>query len=147
MRAFRSEYRSRHLVRSCPLDPENSGLPVAVLRYRVRNISAENVAVSIAFSLDNPVGPRVPGSIGRGNRGKVNEFRGGPGELLQGLYMTDPQLSDPDPENGSFALCVLNANGGTVTYLRGWPDAKWWASPMLFWDDFSDDGQLGPEVG
>jgi len=33
-----------------------------------------------------------------------------------------------------------------VTYLRGWPRAKWWASPLLFWDDFSDDGQLGPEA-
>ncbi len=33
-----------------------------------------------------------------------------------------------------------------MTYLRGWPRAKWWASPLLFWDDFSDDGQLGPEA-
>ena len=35
---------------------------------------------------------------------------------------------------------------GRVTYLRGWPAAKWWASPNLFWDDFTEDGQLGPEV-
>src|SRR5262249_19274390 len=33
-----------------------------------------------------------------------------------------------------------------VTRLRGWPRAKWWASPLLFWDDFSSDGQLGPEA-
>ena len=33
-----------------------------------------------------------------------------------------------------------------MTYLRGWPRVKWWASPLLFWDDFSDDGQLGPEA-
>ncbi len=25
-----------------------------------------------------------------------------------------------------------------MTYLRGWPQAKWWASPLLFWDDFSE---------
>jgi uncharacterized protein (DUF608 family) len=43
------------------------------------------------------------------------------------------------------ALCVLEASGGNITHLRGWPRAKWWASPLLFWDDFSADGQLGPE--
>jgi uncharacterized protein (DUF608 family) len=40
----------------------------------------------------------------------------------------------------------LGARDGKVTYLRGWPRVKWWASPLLFWDDFSDDGQLGPEA-
>ncbi len=129
-----------------PLDPDNSGLPVAILRYRVRNISSQPVTASIAFSLDNPVGPRVPGSVRRANSGKLNEFRGASGDPLQGLYMTDPALSQSDPENGSFALCVLEAKDGNVSYLRGWPAAKWWASPMLFWDDFSDDGKLGPEA-
>jgi non-lysosomal glucosylceramidase len=129
-----------------PLDPENSGLPVAILRYRIRNITRQKVIASVAFSLDNPVGPRVPGSIRRANAGKINEFRGAAGDRLQGLYMTDPQLSEADPQKGSFALCVINPGAGRVSYLRGWPAAKWWASPMLFWDDFSDDGQLGPEA-
>jgi uncharacterized protein (DUF608 family) len=44
------------------------------------------------------------------------------------------------------ALCLLNSGDGRVSYLRGWPSAKWWASPMLFWDDFSGDGRLGPEA-
>ena len=60
--------------------------------------------------------------------------------------MTDTSLPEEDPERGSFALCLLNSGDGRVTYLRGWPAAKWWASPMLFWDDFSNDGQLGPEA-
>jgi uncharacterized protein (DUF608 family) len=127
-----------------PLDPDNSGLPVAVLRYRVRNITKQNVTASIAFSLDNPVGHKGQGSLRLENGGKSNEFRGG--GQLQGLYMTDPKLAATDPENGSFALCVLDAPEGSVSYLRGWPNAKWWASPMLFWDDFSEDGQLGPEA-
>jgi uncharacterized protein (DUF608 family) len=128
-----------------PLDPDSSGVPVAVLRYRVRNVTANAVTASIAFSLDNPVGPKVPGSLRKANAGKLNEFREAAGAPLQGLYMTDPQLSRDNPENGSFALCVLNPGQGDVSYLRGWPAAKWWASPMLFWDDFSDDGKLGPE--
>ena len=129
-----------------PLDPDNSGLPVAILRYRIRNTSSRQVSASIALSLDNPVGPRHPDSIRRATGGKINEFRGADGDSLQGLYMTDPQLSATDPERGSFALCLLNPGKGRVSYLRGWPNAKWWASPMLFWDDFSKDGELGPEA-
>ena len=39
-----------------PLDADASGLPAAVLRYRVRNPGRVKAAVSIAFSIDNPVG-------------------------------------------------------------------------------------------
>jgi uncharacterized protein (DUF608 family) len=39
-----------------PLDPEDSGLPVAVLRYTVTNPGKEPAKVSIAWSIDNPVG-------------------------------------------------------------------------------------------
>jgi uncharacterized protein (DUF608 family) len=39
-----------------PLDAEDSGLPVGVLRYRVQNPVKESVSVSIAFSIENPVG-------------------------------------------------------------------------------------------
>jgi uncharacterized protein (DUF608 family) len=130
-----------------PLDPENSGLPVAVLRYRVRNREKTKATVSIAFSLDNPVGPKSRGSLRRlAEGGRANEFRGAPGDRLQGLYMTDTSLPEADPERGSFALCLLNPGDGHVSHLRGWPAAKWWASPMLFWDDFIADGRLGPEA-
>src|SRR5580704_2937970 len=116
-----------------PLDPDASGLPVAVMRYRVHNPGPEAAEVSIAFSIESPVG----------REGRVNEFRNEPN--VQGLYMTNPQLKGDDPVRGSFALCVLESGDGRVSYLRGWPAAKWWASPMLFWDDFTGDGQLGPE--
>src|SRR5213594_767840 len=54
-----------------PLDPEASGLPVAILRYRVRNPGARKATVSIAFSLENPVGPQRSGGAGDG---RMNEF-------------------------------------------------------------------------
>jgi non-lysosomal glucosylceramidase len=41
-------------------------------------------------------------------------------------------------------LCMVDPKG-ELTHLRGWSDAKWWSSPLLFWDDFSRDGKLGPE--
>jgi non-lysosomal glucosylceramidase len=118
-----------------PLDPDASGLPVAMLRYRVHNPGPGAAQVSIAFSIDSPVG----------GDGRINEFRM-EGAGLQGMYMSNPQLKEKDPLHGSFALSVLDAGDGRVSYLRGWPAAKWWASPTLFWDDFTSDGQLGPEA-
>ncbi len=46
-----------------PLAADDSGLPLAVLRYKVKNPGKQAAKVSIAFSLDNPVGvdPRGPG--------------------------------------------------------------------------------------
>ncbi|HWB97384.1 MAG TPA: GH116 family glycosyl-hydrolase, partial [Bryobacteraceae bacterium] len=115
-----------------PLDVEESGLPVAVLRYHVRNPSANRAVVSIAFSIDNPVG----------GEGRANEFRTGDG--LEGLFMRNPFLGASDPLAGSFALCVLDAK---PTYLRGWRGGtRWRVGPLLFWDDFSRDGRLGPEA-
>lgn len=127
-----------------PLDPDASGFPVAILRYRVRNPGPGTAAVSIAFSIDNPAGAARP------NDGRTVEFRRDPdaeGAAFQGLYMSNAQLPQTDPLHGSFALALLQPGDGQVSYLRGWPAAKWWASPMLFWDDFTADGQLGPEAG
>ncbi|HEX4771071.1 MAG TPA: GH116 family glycosyl-hydrolase [Bryobacteraceae bacterium] len=130
-----------------PLDPDSSGFPVAVLRYKVRNPGAVGITASIALTIDNPIGPQASPTVQRGvGDGRVNEFRGNPGDGLQGFLMSHSKLAATDPENGTFALCLLNAGDGNVTFLRGWPNAKWWASPMLFWDDFSSDGKLGPEA-
>ena len=76
-----------------PLDPDASGLPVAILRYRVHNPGPGAAQVSIAFSIDSPVGTLHPSGDGR-----TNEFRvAGAGASLQGLYMTNPQLKEADP--------------------------------------------------
>ena len=117
-----------------PLDADESGLPVAVLRYHVANPAALKARVSIAFSIENPVG----------DQGRANEYRQGSG--LAGLLMRNPFLAAKDPLAGSFALAVVGAGSGKVTYLRGWPSVTWWEAPLLFWDDFSADGELGPEA-
>jgi non-lysosomal glucosylceramidase len=121
-----------------PIEPDDSGLPVAVLRYHVLNPHRSNATVSIAFSLDNPVGSE------NASQGRTNEYREA-GEL-RGLLMRNPFLAGHHPLAGTFALAVLGAGTGSVTYLRGWPAARWWESPVLFWDDFSRDGELGPEA-
>jgi uncharacterized protein (DUF608 family) len=129
-----------------PLDADASGLPVAILRYTVTNPGKERAKVSIAFSLDNPVGVDLRGVAGRRTllSSRTNEYRSA--GALSGLLMTNSQVAKDAPLAGSFALGLIDAGQGKVSYLRGWPRAKWWASPLLFWDDFSEDGQLGPEA-
>jgi uncharacterized protein (DUF608 family) len=117
-----------------PHNPDDSGLPAAILRYRVTNPNARSAKVAIAWSIDNPVG--------KGDK-RANEFRSE--STLSGLSMTNPSLAADDVMNGSFALAVLNQGTGSLTDLKGWPAGRWWNSPLLFWDDFSADGELGPE--
>ncbi len=130
-----------------PLDADESGLPVAALRYRVRNTAGVPVTASIAFSLENPVKPleqgRQPHSSADTKDARENRLRSGQG--LRGLAMSNPDLPDTDLGHGSFALAILDAEHGQFSALRGWPAGRWWNSPLLFWDDFSSDGELGPE--
>ena len=44
-----------------PHEPDESGLPVAILRYRVTNGGAQAAKVSIAWSIENPVGTAPTG--------------------------------------------------------------------------------------
>lgn len=127
-----------------PLDAEESGLPVAVLRYRVKNPGRDRAKVSIAWSIENPVGegyqdPAKP----KAGELRVNEYR--EGESLKGLLMSNPGMPATDPQAGTLAMCLVKPEG-KLSYLRGWTNAKWWSSPLLFWDDFSHDGELGPEA-
>ncbi len=118
-----------------PHDADASGLPVAILRYRVHNPTRETANVSVAYSLDNPVG----------TTGRTTEYRKTDG--VEGLFMRNPFLSADDPLAGSFALCAVGSQPGEVTYLRGWRGGTGWrVGPLLFWDDFTDDGMLGPEA-
>ncbi len=121
-----------------PLDADDAGLPVAVLRYRVANPGTQPARVSIAFAQENPV------TGGPGKDQRSNEWKKGDG--LEGLFMRNPALEPEDPMQGSFVLAAVKPQG-RLTVLRGWPRAKWWAGPMLFWDDFTADGALGPEAG
>jgi len=119
-----------------PHEPDDSGLPVAILRYRVVNPGPAPAKVSIAWSIENPVGHTEPKDT------RVNAYTTSEG--LAGLYMTNPELPDNDPLKGNFVLAALDAAGARLTYLNGWERSRWWNSPMFFWDDFSSDGELGP---
>jgi len=128
-----------------PLDADASGLPLAVLRYRVTNPAAASAKVSIAWSIENPVGQeRDAGGKAGSEQGRQNDYRESSG--VKGLLMRNPFLGATDPQAGTFALSLMGADEGHLSYLRGWPSTRWWESPLLFWDDFTSDGRLGPEA-
>ena len=77
-----------------PHEPDDSGLPVAILRYRVSNPGHSACKVSIAWSIDNPVGPA--------DSERKNEYRSQ--NNLAGLMMTNPGLPGTDMLHGSFVL-------------------------------------------
>jgi non-lysosomal glucosylceramidase len=129
-----------------PHDPDASGLPVAILRYRVSNPTQAKVTVAISFSIDNPVkAPSRADQARDPEDPRKNEYR--TTNHLEGLVMTNPSLPAGDPMQGSFVVAALSNQDAGTTHWRGWPRGRWWNSPMLFWDAFSQDGASRSAVG
>ena len=118
-----------------PHEPNDSGLPVAILRYRVTNPGHENANVGIAFSIENPVK-----ADDKTESQRRNEYREGNG--FAGLVMSNPGLAADDPMRGEFVLAATAENGARISHWSGWPEGRWWNSPLLFWDAFSKSGNL-----
>ena len=113
---------------------DDSGLPVAVLRYSVSNSGRRRARVSIAFAIDNPIGAD----------GRRNETVREPG--VAAIRMTNPSLKLDDPLCGSFALSALEQPGLSVSTLIGWDArSRWRMGPQDFWDRFSKTGELPAE--
>lgn len=126
-----------------PHEPDDSGLPVAILRYRVVNHGHTTAKVGIAFSIDNPVAEDARRFFDPRKDARQNELADGSG--IQGVRMTNTELAADHPMKGSFALAAIAAPGVEVSRWRGWPQGPWWNSPLLFWDVFSKKGELGDE--
>jgi uncharacterized protein (DUF608 family) len=121
-----------------PLDADNSGIPCAFLRYKVRNPSGKKLEVSIAASLMNAVGFEGYGDFGRpyfiGQR--KNEYREEKG--LRGLFYSS-NLSVDHPRFGTMALVTT---GKFVSAKPSWYEGGWFDGVHEFWDDFCEDGRL-----
>lgn len=128
-----------------PHNADDSGLPVAILRYKVRNPSSAAATVSIAWSMENMCGRANPGAVAARPGPDTREAEYRADGALRGLVLHNPKLPADHDTKGTFVLAVVDAANGDLSYLRGWPQSRWWNSPMLFWDDFTADGKLGPQ--
>lgn len=125
-----------------PLDADDSGIPGAVLRYRVRNTGAEPLDVAIAGSLSNPVGAREKRNVFH-----FPDFDGNPrierrdADGLHGILLSS-DLPDDDHRSGTLALSTPDE---TATIKPEWTVNFWQDGAQLFWDEFRDTGRLTPE--
>lgn len=124
-----------------PLNPEDSGIPGAILTYTVRNHSDDPIDLTLVGSLTNPVGNLKSDKFGREAQVEfgrpVNSFHDD--DDLRGLLLTNPELAADDLHQGSLALATDHPS---VTYKRSWLRGEWWDYLHDFWDDLTDDGLL-----
>jgi uncharacterized protein (DUF608 family) len=124
-----------------PLDPEDSGLPCAILTYTITNIAPEPMALTLAGSIVNPIGGLAydrysnlaPHDAGQ----NVNEYRDD-GDL-RGLFLSSRQLAPGDLRYGDLSLATTHTD---VTVKRAWLRGAWYDYLQEFWDDLRADGRL-----
>ena len=127
-----------------PLNAKDSGLPVAIFKWRVRNKSMRRIDLTLAMSLLNAVG--YDGVSSLTNRfsdlfgQNLNELVRETG--LTGIRMSSKKYSEDDPKFGSM---VLATSWKDVTYTLRWERSIWWDDVQSFWRDFSEDGRLAEE--
>jgi non-lysosomal glucosylceramidase len=129
-----------------PHEPDDSGLPVAILRYRVTNSGLTAAQVAIAFSIENPVntkGERGGAAQQKVSEGRTNTWRTRNG--IAGLIMSNPSLASDDPMAGEVVLAAHADGDAQISHWTGWPAGRWWNAPLHFWDQFSVAGELGPQ--
>ncbi|MCX6992082.1 MAG: GH116 family glycosyl-hydrolase [Kiritimatiellaeota bacterium] len=118
-----------------PADADASGIPVAVLRFVVRNITSRRVHAALCGNLNNFIG--TDGQAGKSCR-NINRFRRTAG--LTGIDMRSKGVALRAEQFGTLALATT-ATGG-VSYRTRWLPGQWGEGLLNFWDDFSADGRI-----
>lgn len=118
-----------------PGNADDSGIPIAVLRYTLTNRTPKRVTASICGSLPNFIGNDGVEELAKSNRNRFRKTKS-----LQGIFMDSKGVDPTAISSGTVALTTLSKTG--ITYRTAWRNAGW-GTPMLdFWDDFSADGQI-----
>ncbi len=105
-----------------PLNDKDSSIPVAILRYQLKNLSGEAVKATIFGNLTNVVG--YPEREGRVNL--VREAEG-----LRGLYLTTERFDENSPRYGSMVLATTCPEAKVRPRWREDSIAKFWEAVLL----------------
>ncbi len=129
-----------------PANPDDSGIPIFILRYEITNKTKKPIEVSVSGSMENFIG--ADGSewrldwkgdfIPTGASGNLNEFRDEEG--LKGIYMYSEGVKKNMETWGTMALTT--AETARVSYRTSVSQRGWGNDLLDFWDDFSSDGIL-----
>lgn len=124
-----------------PLDPDDSGIPGAVLTWRLRNRASEPVSVTLVGSLINPIGGLAYDGFGNlaagglgGNRTTVRDQDG-----IRGVFLSSDAIDAADLRAGDLTLATTHPD---VTITPAWLRGAWYDFLQAFWDDLVTDGLL-----
>jgi len=124
-----------------PLDPDASGLPCAVFRWRLSNPGPTTARATVAASMLNPVsfvGTDKFGNLRGDPRGEGrNTWRDD--DVARGVFFEGPPLPPADLAYGNAALVTLDT---PATAKPAWARGGWYDSLREFWDDLSEDGRF-----
>ncbi len=155
-----------------PADSDNSGIPVAILRFALGNDSDSDIEAAVCGSLNNFIGADGTSGAARDNFNTYREADGLAGLFMQsnGVNRDAPQWGtlalttplppsippsrqgeadggqpSPHPDGGTEGGSAAHPDGGTeggITHRTAWAKLTWGDSLLDFWDDFSADGKL-----
>ncbi|MCL2287153.1 MAG: non-lysosomal glucosylceramidase [Firmicutes bacterium] len=123
-----------------PLATDDSSLPVAVLRYSIKNITNGPLTVSVAGSMSNLCGIKgfdawtKPLYKDKGINKYVENRK------LRGIHFSAENKTEADLDYFEMAMVTTEKQG--VTYLDYWNEEAWWDGLQDFWTDFTHDGEL-----
>jgi len=123
-----------------PLETDDSSLPVAVLRYSVKNQTDAKLTVSVVGTMSNLcrfkdrdiwTKPLYDGE-------SVNKYVDNP--WGRGIHFLPGERDESHIDYFEMALLTTEKEG--ISYLDNWNEGAWWDGLQDFWNDFSDDGEL-----
>jgi non-lysosomal glucosylceramidase len=121
-----------------PADADQSGIPVAILRFVLTNPGDQVVTAAVCGCLQNFIGA---GGHGGAPIRNYNQFRQVAGAApIQGLALASAGVDPRAEQFGTLALATTARTG--VTYRTAWAQLSWGNTLLDFWDDFSADGAL-----
>jgi uncharacterized protein (DUF608 family) len=126
-----------------PLATDDSSLPVAVLRYTIKNNTSETLVVSVAGSMSNlsEFSTRDMWTKPTYHQECINKYVDN--DDSRGIYFM-PGLGRSENEMGYFEMAMLTTEKAGISYLDQWNEVSWWDGLQDFWNDFSSDGELTP---
>lgn len=125
-----------------PLDVEDSSIPGAIIRYRVKNHADKPAFVSVAGSMANMTTAYGYGDFNYVKYAGPTKNTAVREDGLQGVHMESIGFAEDHPMNATLSLMTTNEQ---ATIKPVWFEGAWFDCIQDFWDDFSSDGVLAEE--
>lgn len=131
-----------------PGNADASGIPIAIIKYEVENISDVDIDVSISGNIRNFIGKDGQQHtsdwkgdfIPTGAKENKNEYR--TTNNFSGIYMYSDGVEKTSPAWGTMSLSSSNEDAANISYRLSSAQNEWSNAILDFWDDFSADGVL-----